>query len=179
MQICAGLRYVRYSPALRNVLIRSGIVMFFASGLLALLPAVAHYANPSPTAYGLLLGCFGAGAILRSARNPEGSNTLVCRGCALQWNRNFRNIMRGGGYYSIFASPRSRCSGSRWRMDRVCIAFQCGRTDSHTRLGTVSGTRSLNARLSRSYGGRQCHIGALWLLSQASMLLSSMPDWEQ
>jgi MFS family permease len=60
----AGLRYVRYSPALRNVLIRSGIVMFFASGLLALLPSVAHYANPSPTAYGLLLGCFGAGAVL-------------------------------------------------------------------------------------------------------------------
>ena len=60
----AGLRYVRYSPALRNLLIRSGIVMFFASGFLALLPSVAHNANPSPTAYGLLLGCFGAGAVL-------------------------------------------------------------------------------------------------------------------
>lgn len=60
----AGLRYVRYSPALRSLLIRSGIVMFFSSGLLALLPSAAHHLNSSPTAYGLLLGCFGAGAVI-------------------------------------------------------------------------------------------------------------------
>jgi MFS family permease len=55
----AAIRYVRYSPALRTLLVRSGIVMFFASGLLALLPSVAHSANKSPIGYGLLLGCFG------------------------------------------------------------------------------------------------------------------------
>jgi MFS family permease len=59
----AGLRYVRYSPPLRDLLIRSGIVTFFASGFLALLPSIAHDANPSPAAYGFLLGCFGAGAV--------------------------------------------------------------------------------------------------------------------
>jgi MFS family permease len=60
----AAIRYVRYSPVLRTLLVRSGIVMFFASGLLALLPSVAHTANKSPIGYGILLGCFGFGAVL-------------------------------------------------------------------------------------------------------------------
>jgi MFS family permease len=59
----AAIRYVRYSPALRILLLRSGAVMFFASGLLALLPSVAHGVSDSPLGYGLLLGCFGLGAV--------------------------------------------------------------------------------------------------------------------
>jgi MFS family permease len=38
--------------------------MFFASALLALLPSLASIVNNNPTAYGLLLGCFGLGAVL-------------------------------------------------------------------------------------------------------------------
>jgi MFS family permease len=60
----AAIRYVRYVPALRSLLVRSGIVLFFASGLLALLPSVAHGVSDSPVGYGLLLGCFGFGAVL-------------------------------------------------------------------------------------------------------------------
>jgi MFS family permease len=60
----AAFRYVRYSPALRKMLVRSGAVMFFASALLALLPSVAHHVSKSPLGYGFLLGCFGAGAVL-------------------------------------------------------------------------------------------------------------------
>ncbi|MGA8622958.1 MAG: MFS transporter [Candidatus Sulfotelmatobacter sp.] len=60
----AALRYVRYSPAIRALIFRSGILMFFASGLLALLPSVAHQVSHSPMGYGLLLGCFGLGAVL-------------------------------------------------------------------------------------------------------------------
>jgi len=60
----AAIRYVRYSPAVRIVLLRSGIGMFFASALLALLPSVAHRVSQSPLGYGLLLGCFGLGAVL-------------------------------------------------------------------------------------------------------------------
>ena len=37
----AAIRYVRYSPGIRTVLVRSGIVIFFASAFWALLPAVA------------------------------------------------------------------------------------------------------------------------------------------
>lgn len=58
-----ALRYVRYSPAIRRLTFRAGIVMFFASAILAMLPTVAHRASGSPLSYGFLLGCFGAGAI--------------------------------------------------------------------------------------------------------------------
>jgi MFS family permease len=60
----AAIRYVRYSPAVRTVLLRSGVGIFFASALLALLPSVAHSVDRSPLGYGLLLGCFGLGALL-------------------------------------------------------------------------------------------------------------------
>ena len=60
----AAVRYVRYSPGLRSVLFRLGTVVFFATGLLALLPAVAHQVSGNPTSYGLLLGSFGLGAVL-------------------------------------------------------------------------------------------------------------------
>jgi MFS family permease len=60
----AALRYVRFAPAVRDVILRSGVVMFFASGLLALLPSIARTAKNSPSGYGFLLGCFGLGAVL-------------------------------------------------------------------------------------------------------------------
>jgi MFS family permease len=60
----AAIRYVRYSPAIRILVVRSGILMFFASAVLALLPLVAHGVSSSPICYGLLLGCFGVGAVL-------------------------------------------------------------------------------------------------------------------
>ena len=60
----AAIRYVRYSPAVRVVLLRAGAAMFFASALLALLPSIAHGITDSPIGYGILLGCFGCGAVL-------------------------------------------------------------------------------------------------------------------
>jgi MFS family permease len=60
----AAIRYVRYSPGIRSLILRSGVVMFFASALLALLPTVAHRLSGSVVTFGLLLGCFGFGAIL-------------------------------------------------------------------------------------------------------------------
>jgi Arabinose efflux permease len=60
----AALRYVRYSTGVRALIMRSGAVMFFASALLALLPTVAHRVSGSAIAFGLLLGCFGTGAVL-------------------------------------------------------------------------------------------------------------------
>jgi MFS family permease len=59
----AAVRYVRNSPAILTVLIRTGIVLFFSSSLFALLPSVARSVDERAIGYGLLLGCFGAGAI--------------------------------------------------------------------------------------------------------------------
>jgi len=60
----AALRYVRHSPAILKVVMCTGIVMFFSSTLFALLPAVARSVDETAVGYGLLLGCFGGGAIL-------------------------------------------------------------------------------------------------------------------
>jgi MFS family permease len=60
----AALRYVRFSPSIRVLMLRSGLTMFFASALLALMPSLARSVSDSPTGYGVLLGCFGAGAVL-------------------------------------------------------------------------------------------------------------------
>jgi MFS family permease len=59
----AAIRYVRNVPATRAVMLRSGVVMFCASAPFALLPSVAHNVSRSAMGYGLLLGCFGAGAV--------------------------------------------------------------------------------------------------------------------
>jgi MFS family permease len=60
----AAIRYVRHSPAILTVLLRTGIVMFFSSALFALLPTVSRSVSQHATGYGLLLGCFGGGAII-------------------------------------------------------------------------------------------------------------------
>ena len=83
----AAIRYVRYSPGVRRVLLRSGTGMFFASALLALLPSLAHRISGSPIGYGVLLGGFGAGAVLgalvlQRARARWSADLIVSAGIA-------------------------------------------------------------------------------------------------
>jgi predicted MFS family arabinose efflux permease len=70
--IRAGLRYVRSAPAFSSVLARSALFMVFASGLWALLPAVAR--GPlrlGATGYGGLLAAVGLGAVIGTAVLPR------------------------------------------------------------------------------------------------------------
>ena len=60
----AAIRYVRYSPGIRRLLVRSAFVIFFSSAFWALLPAVAKNVSHTSLGYGLLLGFFGTGAVL-------------------------------------------------------------------------------------------------------------------
>jgi MFS family permease len=79
----AGLRYVRNEPALRAVLVRAGLFMVGGSAIMALLPLVARQElGLGSEGYGLLLGCFGAGAVTGAALLPRfkqmaSSNRLV------------------------------------------------------------------------------------------------------
>jgi MFS family permease len=78
----AAIRYVRHSPAILTVLLRTGVVMFFSSALFALLPTVSRSVNQNATGYGLLLGCFGGGAIIgalvmQSARDRWAMESVV------------------------------------------------------------------------------------------------------
>jgi MFS family permease len=84
----AAIRYVRHSPAILTVVVRTGIVMFFSSALFALLPTVARTVNETAIGYGILLGCFGAGAIggaliMQSARARWSTEVVVSTGVAI------------------------------------------------------------------------------------------------
>lgn len=84
----AALRYVRHSPSILTVLVRASFVMFFSSALFALLPTVARSVNESAIGYGLLLGCFGAGAIvgallMQPARVRWSTEVIVSSGVAI------------------------------------------------------------------------------------------------
>jgi predicted MFS family arabinose efflux permease len=62
--------------------------MFFASGLLALLPSVAKRINGSPVGYGVLLSCFGCVAVLgalamQRARARWSADAVVSGGIAI------------------------------------------------------------------------------------------------
>ena len=67
----AGLRYVALSPNLVRVLIRAGLFGFSAVSILALLPLVAKsHPDGGSLLFGLLLGCYGLGAIFGAVVNP-------------------------------------------------------------------------------------------------------------
>jgi MFS family permease len=82
----AGMRYIRHAPRFATVLARSALFMIFASGLWALLPAVAR--GPlrlGAGGYGLLLGAVGVGAVAGAFVVPRlrrrlGANGVVAGG---------------------------------------------------------------------------------------------------
>lgn len=68
----AGLRYVRHAPLVLALLARQVAFTLSAAALLALLPALARFEyGRGPTGYGVLLGFFGAGAVLAAALLPR------------------------------------------------------------------------------------------------------------
>ncbi len=70
--IRAGARYVAGSPALRVILLRAGLFMFFASSIWALLPLLARqHLHLGSRGYGLLLGGVGIGAVAGAAALPR------------------------------------------------------------------------------------------------------------
>lgn len=70
--IRAGGRYVAASPALRVILLRTALFIFFASSIWALLPLTARSTlHLGSGGYGLLLGCVGIGAVGGAALLPR------------------------------------------------------------------------------------------------------------
>ena len=155
----AAIRYVRYSPAVRIVLLRAGTAMFFASGLLALLPSIAHRINGSPVGYGVLLGCFGCGAVLgalvmQRARSRWSADVIVSAGIAVF---GLTTIAAG-------ALPRSGAAGCghadrRRGLDLLHLALQCSGSEPSAGLGTGPRARRFDAGVSRSGCRRKRHVG--------------------
>jgi MFS family permease len=68
----AGGRYVRYSPVMRRMLLRSALFLVPGSALWALLPLVAtQRLDMGASGYGLLLGALGVGAVAGSFLLPR------------------------------------------------------------------------------------------------------------
>lgn len=67
----AGLRYVRHADHLKAVLIRTAAFSMAASAIWALLPLLVRFElRLGATAYGLILGCFGIGALMMATFAP-------------------------------------------------------------------------------------------------------------
>ncbi|MGO9519719.1 MAG: MFS transporter, partial [Candidatus Korobacteraceae bacterium] len=82
----AGLRHMRRSSPVKAVLVRSAVFSISASALPALLPLLAHPFGSQ--GYGLLLGFFGAGALLGATlmpffRHVISADTLVAASTAV------------------------------------------------------------------------------------------------
>ncbi|MDB6176714.1 MFS transporter [Paracoccus sp. Z330] len=70
--MAAGLRYVALSPNLMRVILRAALFGFAAVAALALLPLVAKgHPEGGSMLFGMLLGCFGLGAICGAVLNPR------------------------------------------------------------------------------------------------------------
>ena len=68
----AGVRFVRFSPPVRTVLLRGAAFSVSASALWALLPVVAlRRLGLSESSFGLLMACVGTGAILGATMLPR------------------------------------------------------------------------------------------------------------
>jgi MFS family permease len=73
----AGIRFIRHAPEVRAVFIHTASFSFFASALWAFLPIIAReYLKLSSLGYGMLLGFFGAGALLGAPLLPRFRNRL-------------------------------------------------------------------------------------------------------
>ncbi|MFC5455191.1 MFS transporter [Prosthecobacter fluviatilis] len=62
--MAAAIRYARHARAMQAVLCRGGIHMFAAVAPVVLLPVIVHSRQWSASDFGVLMGCYGGGAIL-------------------------------------------------------------------------------------------------------------------
>jgi MFS family permease len=112
----AALRFVGHSPAIITVVVRTGIIMFFSSALFALLPTVAKSVNANAIGYGILLGCFGAGAIggalvMQPARARWSTETVVSSGVAIL---GLALIATSGLHRLVTLAPVMLVGGAAW-----------------------------------------------------------------
>jgi MFS family permease len=76
----AGGRFVRNSPVLLSLIVRSIAFVFFAGAVWALLPVIARQRLGLGSAgYGLLLACVGVGAIVAATFGPSLRRVLAAR----------------------------------------------------------------------------------------------------
>ncbi len=145
--IGAGLRYARLSPGLRTVLLRSAVFGLFASSLWATVPLIARdQLGGGPLTYGLLLGAFGAGAVLAALastalRRHHGHDRVATLSSAVfglatiamafstwLWLSVPAMVLAGGAWVLSFSTFNvvTQMSSPRWVVGRTLAFYQTG-----------------------------------------------------
>lgn len=143
----AGLRYVAMSPNLLRVILRGFWFGLSAIVLLALLPVIVRETlNASAFVYGVMLGCFGLGAVFGALLNARlrarFSNEIIASGAfvgfavscgALAFSTNAflsgAALMITGGCWVLALSMFNvtiQLSTPRWVVGRVLALYQTG-----------------------------------------------------
>jgi MFS family permease len=119
--LIAGLRYVRGAPLVRSVLIRTGAFSLAASSLPALLPILAR--PHGATGYGLLLGCFGLGALAGASVLPRLRTRLSVDGLIVFAILLFATMTFAAGRVQTFSwlSLVLFASGTAWIGILACL----------------------------------------------------------
>ncbi len=115
----AGLRYVRYAPALRATLVRTAAFTIGGSAVWAVLPLVARFElGLQASGYGLLLAFFGIGAMLGGASIPRLAQILsrnaLCGVTSALFALSMLALSRTSGI--VDACAVMAVSGAAWTM---------------------------------------------------------------
>jgi MFS family permease len=172
-----GLRYVRYQPELRAVMVRAGGFMFFSIALMALLPLLARgVLELGPTGYGVMLGCLGFGAVTGAAvlgrvRQRVGAERLVQIGCfvfavcciGIAHVRSFPAVcalmwMAGNCWLMLLSSFHVAAQGSvaGWVLARALSIY----------LLAFSGSMAVGSAV---WGALATRVGSPWSLTTAAV----------
>lgn len=161
----SGVRYVRFSGALRRILVRSALSAFGAAAIYALMPLVAReLLGAGARTYGVLLGAFGVGAVAAIFAVQQASDRLSPRqaaalyalvmGCAILTMAASRTVSLtaaasfiAGGTWMLTTSLYNvgvQTSAPRWVAGRALAAFQAvvagGLALGAIGWGTLAGT---------------------------------------
>jgi MFS family permease len=199
----AALRYVRHSRGIRALTVRAGIVMFFASAILALLPSVAQHVGNSSLGYGFLLGCFGGGAILGALLMQRGrarwsidgivTTAIAILGVTVAWTGMVHTLstlgllmLLAGATWITFISLFSALvqgMAPDWVRARVVavfmLVFQGGLASGSAVWGLVGERAGVQAAL--LWAGVSCvataALSSLWRLPTAPVDISPWNHW--
>jgi MFS family permease len=150
--VISGTRYVVHSPPIRAVLLRTAMVALFGVAISALMPLIARdVLKGGASLYGLLLGCFGAGAVvgamsLSAIKERMSDERAVALSCLLMglstigvglsgvtWLTGALLMGAGAGWMTSLAlcNINIQMSSPRWVTGRALAAFTtaiCGGT---------------------------------------------------
>ena len=175
----AGIRYVRFAPALRTVVVRTAAFVGFASALWALLPLVVKVTlGRGPVSYGALVGSLGLGGLIGASLLPTWRRrwsidaitavaiaAFALGSLALAWVSNFALLI--GAMVIAGAGWLTTVSSLILAAQRGAAAWVRGRALSISTL-TLFGSLALGALL---WGVVANQAGTRWALTAAGIAL--------